>query len=102
MAALLSFREFPRRRPTPCSIDPSYVIRSVPASAPDAIFWYTLARGAVHAAMAGNTAMMISLWHGQYVHVPMELAVSGRKQVDPLGYMYMSVVEATGQPALIM
>lgn len=82
-------------------IDPSYVIRSVPASAPDAIFCYALARGAVHAAMAGNTAMMISLWQGQYVHVPMELAVSGRRQVDPLGYMWLSVLEATGQPSLL-
>ncbi len=82
-------------------IDPSYVIRSVPASAPDAIFCYTLARGAVHAAMAGNTAMLVSLWHGQYVHVPIELAVSGRKQVDPNGYTWMSVLEATGQPAVI-
>ena len=42
--------------------------------------------------------MMISLRHGQYVHVLMELAVSGRKQVDPLGYMWMSVLESTGQP----
>lgn len=82
-------------------IDPSYAIRSVPASAPDAIFCYALARGAVHAAMAGNTAMMVSLWQGQYVHVPLELAVSGRRQVDPLGYMWLSVLEATGQPPLL-
>lgn len=82
-------------------IDPSYAVRSVPATAPDAIFCYALARGAVHAAMAGNTAMMISLWHGQFVHVPMELAVSGRKQVDPLGYTWQSVLEATGQPSVI-
>ena len=81
--------------------DPSYSLRSVPASAPDALFCYALARGAVHAAMAGNTAMMISHCHGEYVHVPMKLAVSGRKQVDPIGYTWMSVLEATGQPALI-
>ena len=82
-------------------MDPSYVIRSVPASAPDAIYCYALARGAVHAAMAGNTAMLVSHWHGEYVHVPMRLAVSGRKQVDPLGYMWMSVIEATQQPAVL-
>lgn len=82
-------------------MDPSYVLRSVPAGAPDAIFCHALARGAVHAAMAGNTGMMISRWHGEFVHVPMELAVSGRKQVDPLGYTWMSVVESTGQPAVV-
>ncbi|MCC2668316.1 MAG: diphosphate--fructose-6-phosphate 1-phosphotransferase [Armatimonadetes bacterium] len=82
-------------------LDPSYAIRSVPASPPDAIFCHGLARGAVHAAMAGNTAMMVSLWHGQFVHVPMSVAVSGRKQVDPLGYTWISVLESTGQPPVI-
>ena len=82
-------------------LDPSYAIRSVPAAPPDAIFCHALARGAVHAAMAGNTAMMVSLWHGQFVHVPMSLAVSGRKQVDPLGYTWISVLESTGQPPVI-
>ncbi len=82
--------------------DPSYSLRSVPASAPDSLFCYGLARGAVHAAMAGNTAMMISQWHGHNVHVPMALAVSGRKQVDPYGYMWMSVLEATAQPAVLV
>jgi len=82
-------------------LDPSYAVRSVPASPPDAIFCHALARGAAHAAMAGNTAMMVSLWHGQFVHVPMSLAVSGRRQVDPLGYTWMSVLESTGQPPVI-
>jgi 6-phosphofructokinase 1 len=83
-------------------IDPSYIIRSVPASAPDAIFCYALARAAVHAAMAGNTGMMVSRWHGEYVHVPLQLAISGRKQVDPLGYVWMSVLESTSQPAMFV
>lgn len=83
-------------------IDPSYAIRSVRADAPDAIYCYALARGAVHAAMAGNTAMMVSLWQGHFVHVPLRLAVSGRKQVDPMGYMWLSVLESTGQPAAFL
>jgi 6-phosphofructokinase 1 len=82
--------------------DPSYSLRSVPASAPDALFCYSLARAAVHAAMAGNTAMLVSLWHGQYVHVPMALAVSGRKAVDTSSDLWMSVIEATGQPSLLV
>jgi 6-phosphofructokinase 1 len=32
------------------------------------------------------------------VHIPMPLAVSTRNHVDPLGDLWMSVLEATGQP----
>jgi 6-phosphofructokinase 1 len=57
-----------------------------------------MARNAVHAAMAGNTEMIIARWHSRYVHVPMPLAIRGRKQVDPAEDNWLSVVEATGQP----
>ncbi len=52
----------------------------------------------VHAAMAGNTEMLIWRWHGRFVHVPMPLATRNRKQVDPGDDVWTSVIEATGQP----
>jgi 6-phosphofructokinase 1 len=79
-------------------MDPSYHIRSVPASPADSVFCWHLARNAVHAAMAGNTNMLIGRWHGHFVHVPMPLATRYRKQVDPNGDLWASVVESTGQP----
>ncbi|HEY4185513.1 MAG TPA: ATP-dependent 6-phosphofructokinase [Polyangia bacterium] len=79
-------------------IDPSYQIRSVPASPSDSAFCWNMARNAVHAAMAGNTAMLIGRWHGRFVHVPMTLATRFRKQVDVTSDLWMSVLEATGQP----
>ncbi len=79
-------------------IDPSYQIRSVPASAGDSVFCWNMARNAVHAAMAGNTEMIIGQWHGRFVHVPMALATRFRKQVDVREDLWMSVLEATGQP----
>jgi len=79
-------------------IDPSYAIRSVPATPADSVFCWHLARNAVHAAMAGNTEMLIGSWHGRFVHVPMPLATRGSKQVDTSGDLWMSVIEATGQP----
>ena len=79
-------------------IDPSYAIRSVPASPSDSVFCWNMARNAVHAAMAGNTEMLIGRWHGRFVHVPMPLATRIRKQVDPEADLWMSVIEATGQP----
>src|SRR6185369_7461463 len=44
-------------------IDPSYHIRSVPASPADSVYCWNMARNAVHAAMAGNTNMLIGRWH---------------------------------------
>lgn len=79
-------------------MDPSYHIRSVPASPADSVFCWHLARNAVHAAMAGNTNMLIGRWHGRFVHVPMELATRFRRQVNPHGDLWASVVESTGQP----
>jgi 6-phosphofructokinase 1 len=79
-------------------IDPSYQIRSVPASPGDSVFCWNMARNAVHAAMAGNSEMLIGQWHGRFVHVPIALATRFRKQVDIHEDLWMSVIEATGQP----
>ena len=79
-------------------IDPSYAIRSVPASPSDSVYCWNMARNAVHAAMAGNTEMLIGRWHGRFVHVPMPLATRSRKQVEPGDDVWTSVIEATGQP----
>jgi 6-phosphofructokinase 1 len=79
-------------------LDPSYHIRSVPASPSDSVYCWNMARNAVHAAMAGNTGMLVGRWHGRFVHVPMALATRQRKEVDPAGDLWLSVVEATGQP----
>jgi 6-phosphofructokinase 1 len=91
------FRE-QRRELTLKYIDPSYAIRSVPASPSDSVYCWNMARNAVHAAMAGNTELLIGRWHGRFVHVPMPLATRGRKQVDPGDDVWTSVIEATGQP----
>ncbi|MBN8625051.1 MAG: 6-phosphofructokinase, partial [Planctomycetes bacterium] len=79
-------------------IDPSYAIRSVAANPYDSVYCIRLAHNAVHAAMAGRTEMVVGRWHGRFVHIPIPLAVSRRNQVDPDGDLWMSVLEATGQP----
>jgi 6-phosphofructokinase 1 len=80
-------------------IDPSYIIRSVPAAPEDRIFCLNLGRHAVHAGMAGKTGMVVARWHQRYVHLPMSLVTRGRRKVDPAGDLWRSVVESTGQPA---
>jgi 6-phosphofructokinase 1 len=79
-------------------IDPSYMIRSVPADPQDRVFCQRLAQAAVHAAMAGKTGMVVGRWHGRFIHLPIEAAVSSRRTVDPCGDLWNSVLEATGQP----
>lgn len=80
-------------------IDPSYIIRSLPAVAHDSSFCLLLGHSAVHAAMAGRTDMVVSFWNQQFAHVPIELAVSERKKIDPLGWLWSNVLATTGQPA---
>ena len=80
-------------------IDPSYQIRSVPASPSDSVYCWNMARNAVHAVMAGNTEMLVGRWHGRFVHVPFPLATRFRKEVDVNDDLWMSVIESTGQPA---
>ena len=79
-------------------IDPSYVIRSVPASPQDAIYCLRLAQNAVHAAMAGKTNMVVGRWHGHYVNLPMCVVTRRRRKVNPQGDLWVTVLEATGQP----
>jgi len=79
-------------------IDPSYVIRSVPASPQDAIYCLRLAQNAAHAAMAGKTNMVVGRWHGHYVNLPMDVVTVRRRKVNPHGDLWVTVLEATGQP----
>ncbi|HHY86010.1 MAG TPA: ATP-dependent 6-phosphofructokinase [Verrucomicrobia bacterium] len=80
-------------------IDPSYIIRSCPADAEDAVLCDLLARNAAHAAMAGKTGMAVGLVNDHYVHVPIEMLATHRKRVDPDGEEWRAVLAATGQPA---
>jgi 6-phosphofructokinase 1 len=81
-------------------LDPSYLIRSVPARPPDSVYCWRLAQNAVHAAMSGRTEMVVGQWHGRLVHVPMRRIVAGRKHIDPNGDLWLSVLESTGQPPM--
>jgi 6-phosphofructokinase 1 len=80
-------------------IDPSYIVRSVPANAQDNVYCSRLAHAAVHAAMAGKTNMLVGRWHGAFVHLPLEMVTRGRRKVDPNSELWHAVLESTGQPA---
>jgi 6-phosphofructokinase 1 len=79
-------------------IDPSYIIRSQPANTHDSALCLLLGHNAVHAGMAGRTNMVMGLWNHQITHVPIDLATSRRKKIDPDGWLWSSVLASTGQP----
>jgi 6-phosphofructokinase 1 len=79
-------------------IDPSYTIRSVPANASDSIFCAHLGQLAVHAAMAGKTDLIVGQWHDVFTHVPIPITITSRKKISPEGFLWLSVLESTGQP----
>ncbi len=79
-------------------IDPSYAIRSVPASPQDNVYCSILAHNAVHAGMAGKTKMLVGRWHDTFVHIPLSLVTGGRRKIEPDGDIWRSVLEGTGQP----
>jgi 6-phosphofructokinase 1 len=84
------------------SIEPSYMIRSLPANPSDAIFCFYLADHVVHAAMAGKTDMMVGFWNGHFTHVPLTQVTKGRKKIDTGSDFWRQVLYSTGQPARML
>ncbi len=78
-------------------IDPSYMIRSLPANANDRVFCSFLGRDAVHAGMSGKTRLLIGHWNNYFVHIPMSASAGKRKRINPNKKLWLSVLHATGQ-----
>jgi len=88
-------------RKVPCVMryfDPSYIIRSSPDNAEDAVLCDAFARHAAHAGMAGKTGVVIGFLHDRFIHVPIELLATQRKRLDPDSPAWSAVLSATGQP----
>lgn len=83
-------------------IDPSYMIRSVPANASDSLYCMLLAQNAVHGAMAGYTAFSVGLVNNRVVYIPIpRLVATSPRVMDPVGRTWERVLAATGQPKQI-
>lgn len=81
-------------------IDPSYMIRSLPANPNDRVFCSFLGRDAVHAGMAGKTKLLIGRWNNHFVHLPMTACAGKRKHINPSEKLWLSVLDSTGQGSL--
>ena len=101
----LRITEFFKKKETEVNlkyIDPGYIIRGAPANAYDSVYCQRLGTNAVHAAMAGKTALVISMIHDRLVHVPTALTVARKNCIDPDGPLWRDVITATGQPKLMI
>jgi 6-phosphofructokinase 1 len=78
-------------------IDPSYIIRSIPANANDSKFCAQLTHKAVHAAMAGRTDFLVGYWNSYFTLVPIPTATQERKKIDIEEEFWWNVLESTGQ-----
>lgn len=78
-------------------IDPSYMIRSVPANANDRVYCGFLGQHAVHAAMAGRTDMVVAKIMDRYIHVPLDLVTRNRRRMNIRSGLWRAVLESTGQ-----
>ena len=78
--------------------EPRHLLRAIPPSCTDIIFGNRLGTLAVDNAIAGYSDFMISHWLTEYVLVPLELVVLGRKRIPKSGIFWKSVIAKTGQP----
>ena len=80
-------------------IDPSYMIRSVPANAFDSIQCMLLAENVVHGVMAGYTGFTVGVCNNRSVYIPIkDLTDNSPRKLYPFGRTYERVVNITGQP----
>ena len=80
-------------------IDPSYMIRSVPANASDSLFCMLLAQNAVHGSMAGYTCFTTGLCCNRTVYLPIPALVENSpRKMDAAGRTWERIISVTGQP----
>lgn len=80
-------------------VDPSYMVRSVPADAEDAVYCLYLASYAVHGAMAGYSGFSLGLVSGRSVQQPIEVICrASPSYLNPKGSTWEHILAMTHQP----
>jgi len=79
-------------------IDPTYMIRAVPANAADSIYCTLLAHSAIHGAMAGYTGFAAGMINGIYAYLPLDRVTATPKFVDINDHKWAWMMSVTNQP----
>lgn len=79
-------------------IDPTYMIRAVPANATDNLYCTLLAHSAIHGVMTGYTGFVSGPINGNYGYIPVEEVAVARNVVDTKDHKWAWVRSVTNQP----
>jgi 6-phosphofructokinase 1 len=81
-------------------LDPSYMIRSVPANTSDRIYCKLLGHNAVHAAFAGFTGITSGMVNSHYCYLPIYEVIKSPRRVNPNGRSWNRLRSSNNQPNL--
>ncbi|KAG6394183.1 hypothetical protein SASPL_144764 [Salvia splendens] len=79
-------------------IDPTYMVRAVPANATDNLYCKLVAHLAIHGAMAGYTGFVSGPINGNYAYIPVEDVARAKNPVDTRDHKWTWVRSLTNQP----
>lgn len=83
-------------------IDPSYMIRSVPANPADSVYCCVLAQSSVHGAMGGFTGFTTGLINNRVVYIPIPaITANSPRRLNPRGRTYERLLAITQQPDVL-
>ncbi|MQM21213.1 hypothetical protein Taro_054247 [Colocasia esculenta] len=82
-------------------IDPTYMIRAVPANATDNLYCTLLAHSAIHGVMAGHTGFVCGPINGNYAYIPVEEVAEAGNVVDTQDHKWAWVRSVTNQPDFV-
>ncbi|XP_052182674.1 ATP-dependent 6-phosphofructokinase 2 [Diospyros lotus] len=91
-------RDHPNELFTVKNIDPTYMIRAVPANATDNLYCTILAHSAIHGVMAGYTGFVTGPVNGSYVYIPLQVVAEARNPVNTRDHKWAWVRSVTNQP----
>ncbi|CAI7845084.1 unnamed protein product [Closterium sp. NIES-54] len=79
-------------------IDPTYMIRAVPANASDNIYCTLLAHSAIHGSMAGFTGFTVGPINGRHAYIPIKCVSEKSNTVSLTDRMWARLLSSTSQP----
>ncbi|CAI6005668.1 unnamed protein product [Closterium sp. NIES-65] len=82
-------------------IDPTYMIRAVPANASDNIYCTLLAHSAIHGAMAGFTGFTVGPINGRHAYIPIKCVSEKSNTVSLTDRMWARLLSSTSQPTFL-
>ncbi|XP_059309326.1 ATP-dependent 6-phosphofructokinase 2 [Lycium ferocissimum] len=94
-------RDHPNELFTIKYIDPTYMIRAVPANATDNSYCTLLAHSAIHGVMAGYTGFVCGPVNGNYAYIPVDEVAQAKNKVDTRDHKWSWVRSVSNQPDFI-